>query len=125
MRRLSRDLAAQMILPTGDNSLGLETGGTGHSSWFARHGGNADSGASIIGFVHSGQGAVVLATGDGHAGLINEVMAGLSKLYFWPAMPTLQVDGASADGAATDDSTGGVAPGTATEGAPNEESSAS
>jgi hypothetical protein len=73
-----------------DQGLGLQLAGQGQARHFRvaerAHGGST---GLIIGFVHSGQGAVILADRPDAIELVAEVVAGLAALYDWPAFQPL------------------------------------
>ncbi|MEM9554474.1 MAG: serine hydrolase domain-containing protein [Acidobacteriota bacterium] len=104
-RRLPRDLTRTMLEPQTDANgwgLGLELRGRGHSRYFVHRGATAGYRALVVGFIHSGHGAVVLTNGDGGDALAREIIAALAEQYAWPALQpqvrsTVDVDDATLD----------------------------
>jgi CubicO group peptidase (beta-lactamase class C family) len=80
-RRLRRDSARMML----DQGLGVQLAGEGQARHFKVGERGKSSTGLIIGFVHSGQGAVILVDKPDAIELVSEVVAGLAALYDWPA----------------------------------------
>jgi CubicO group peptidase (beta-lactamase class C family) len=82
---LSPELAREMLRPQiGDAGLGVFLGGKGHSATFGHNGSNAGFECCFIGFVETGQGAVLMTNAQGGQALIDELMQSLRAEYAWP-----------------------------------------
>ncbi|MEM1202808.1 MAG: serine hydrolase domain-containing protein [Acidobacteriota bacterium] len=91
-RRLGKATARSMVRAQepGGWGLGPELGGRGHARWFGHRGGNAGYRSLAIGFVHSGQGMVVLTNSDRGMDLAHEIAAGLAEVYGWPTFAQVE-----------------------------------
>ena len=82
---LSPELASEMLRPQiGDAGLGVFLGGKGKSSTFGHNGSNAGFECNFIGFMETGQGAVLMTNAQGGQALIDELMESLRAEYGWP-----------------------------------------
>ncbi|HZG23646.1 MAG TPA: serine hydrolase domain-containing protein, partial [Chitinophagaceae bacterium] len=72
-------------------SLGFNVADKGQASWF-EHGGLTDGYISeMIGFVHEGNGVIILTNSQTSFPLIMEIVRGVANVYNWPAWgPTLK-----------------------------------
>jgi hypothetical protein len=90
-RRLARDMARAYLKPLAPDAdgvgrgFGLDFGGKGHGAHFTRRALLPEGAVAMIGFVSSGQGAVVVVTSRDSLPLAEEVIAGLARQYNWPA----------------------------------------
>jgi len=82
---LSQQLTQQMLTPgKGDWGLGLKIGGGPAQPYFSHGGVNAGYESLLIGYEHSGEGAVVMTDAQGGSELAGEVMSGIAVAYDWP-----------------------------------------
>jgi CubicO group peptidase (beta-lactamase class C family) len=83
---LPKPLAVEMTTRQMDESgLGLFIGGEGEDEYFFHTGHNTGYRAILVGFLHSGRGAVILANSDASTQLIFEVLRSIAVAYDWPA----------------------------------------
>lgn len=88
-RRLDQEQARALLGTGGDGDpagKGLVLGGTGHARRFESVADFRDHHHHLVGFTHSGHGAVVLARGDAPEEMAEEMLAGLAELYDWPGL---------------------------------------
>jgi CubicO group peptidase (beta-lactamase class C family) len=88
---LGTELCRQMLTPqlpdasfADSYGLGFQVAGEGPGKFFWHGGGTAGFYSHFIGFVNSGQGAVILANGKNSGELIQIVMHSIRKEYRWP-----------------------------------------
>jgi CubicO group peptidase (beta-lactamase class C family) len=81
-RRLEPAGAKRLLRPlAGDRGLGLEFGGQGQSAYFLRRGRAGGHSFLFVGFVSSGNGAVIVGPGDELVDAVRKVVA---DTYDWP-----------------------------------------
>lgn len=93
-RRLDQEQARSLLGTGGEEApatgtsaaTGLVLGGTGHARRFESVADFGDHHHRLVGFVHSGHGAVVLVRGDAPGEMAEEMLAGLAELYDWPGL---------------------------------------
>ncbi len=82
---LSEAMTRTMLEPVkGDWGLGLQIGGSLNGRYFYHDGSNHGYKATLVGYEHSGDGAVVLTNGDGGYQLGLEIVRAIAKEYRWP-----------------------------------------
>lgn len=82
---LDSQMVHEMLQPYRNHfGLGLRVGGEGRSKWFGHAGDNAGYKAVMIGFLESGQGAVVLTNSDAGWDLCLEILKHIGEIYHWP-----------------------------------------
>lgn len=87
---LARTIADWMLEPLTEAAegaragLGVQLSGTGAALRFGHRGQNAGYTCELVGYVHSGRGAVVMTNGDHGAWLIQEVLGAVARVYDWP-----------------------------------------
>lgn len=82
---LPSPLAAEMLRPQkGTSGLGPTLGGRGAGFHFGHGGANAGFRARLIYFPETGQGAAIMANGDGGDPLIREILLSIGAEYDWP-----------------------------------------
>lgn len=75
----------QMLTPIkGDWSLGFEIGGSPADPYFYHDGANQGYKATLVGYEHEGNGAVVMTNGDQGYELGLEIVRSIAKEYRWP-----------------------------------------
>jgi len=95
---LSADMTRQMVTPgIGHWGLGLEIGGTDSNPHFSHGGANEGFRNIFVAYEKSGDGAVVMTSGDAGGLLGDEVMHSIAVEYGWPdyhpvARAAVQVD---------------------------------
>ena len=82
---LSRELTRQMLTPQIENSgLGLFVDGLDRAPRFSHSGSNVGFKSYLVGYIDSGQGAVVMTNSENGAQLILEVLRSIAAEYKWP-----------------------------------------
>jgi CubicO group peptidase (beta-lactamase class C family) len=82
---LSQALTKSMLTPQTENAgLGLVVDGKGASARFSHSGSNVGYKCFLIGYVESGQGAVVMTNSDNGAQLAIEILRSIAAEYGWP-----------------------------------------
>ncbi|HEX6717052.1 MAG TPA: serine hydrolase [Pyrinomonadaceae bacterium] len=82
---LTREMTEQMLTPQIDNSsLGLSVDGTGVSRRFSFSGSNVGYKSYLVGYINSGQGAVVMTNSENGAQLVLEILRSIAAEYQWP-----------------------------------------
>ncbi len=66
--------------------LGIQIAGEGDSLYFSHSGANAGFRAYMVGFPHTGQGAVVMTNSDRGTPLIHEIIRTIAYYYEWPQL---------------------------------------
>ena len=88
---ISPAMAREMLTPQGGSyGLGFGVRGEGESRIFAHGGSNVGFRAFFIGFVETGQGAVVMTNGDMGDALVQEIIRGISRVYGWQQFTTTE-----------------------------------
>jgi CubicO group peptidase (beta-lactamase class C family) len=78
-------VASELWTPVrGDAALGVFVNGRGDAVRLRKGGSNAGFRGVIVGLPETGQGAVVLANGDGADPLLSEILLGIAAEYEWP-----------------------------------------
>ena len=104
---ISPAMAREMLtLQVGTYGLGFGLGGEGESRIFAHGGSNVGFRAMFIGFVETGQGAVVMTNGDMGDALVQEIVRGISRVYGWQQFKTTEKKIVSIDPATLQSFTG-------------------
>jgi CubicO group peptidase (beta-lactamase class C family) len=84
-RLLSLSSANMMLTPQIENTgLGLMIDGNGGSRRFSFSGSNVGYKAFMVGYVNSGQGAVVMTNSENGAPLVMEILRAIAAEYGWP-----------------------------------------
>jgi CubicO group peptidase (beta-lactamase class C family) len=84
-RLLSPETTRTMLTPVkGDYGLGLSIGGDSADRYFAHNGSNAGYKATLVGYLGSGDGVVVMTNGDQGFQLGEEVVRAVAAVYGWP-----------------------------------------
>ena len=82
---LSKKMIEQMLTPQVENSsLGLFVDGEGNSARFTFSGSNVGFKCYMVGYLNSGQGAVVMANSESGGPLVLEVIRSIAAAYAWP-----------------------------------------
>ncbi len=82
---LTRALAQEFLRPGfGEMALGPRVFGKGAAQRFTQVGQAAGFEAVMVGYLDSGQGAVVLTNGEGGMALAHELLLGIAREYRWP-----------------------------------------
>ena len=82
---LSMDMTRQMVTPgQGHWGLGLEIGGSDSNPYFSHGGANEGFRNNFVAYERSGEGAVVMTSGDAGGLLGDEVMHSIAIEYGWP-----------------------------------------
>lgn len=77
----TRNMLAPQITPS--QGIGWRLGGTGSNAYF-EHSGDTDGYACVVvGFLHRGQGAVVMTNGAAGGDLAQEILRGIAREYGW------------------------------------------
>lgn len=85
---ISQSMANQMLTPGMNNwGLGLPIIGEGKKAMFLHGGGNQGFRCLMIGYLETGQGAVVMTNSDYGFDLIIEIINSIAKEYKWPSSP--------------------------------------
>lgn len=84
---LNRDLAREMLHElSGAQGLGFAVGGEGDTVYFGHDGANRGFQASLFGFQHRGQGAVILTNSENGLSLAYEILRAVALEYNWPVL---------------------------------------
>lgn len=85
-RLLSQTMAREMLTPQSPSSVGLGPflDGQGDARRFGHTGGNHGFKCAFVGFVASGEGAVVMTNADNGWQLTREILNGIAATYGWP-----------------------------------------
>jgi dihydroorotase/N-acyl-D-amino-acid deacylase len=106
-RILSSRSVRRMLTPgPGGFGLGLAIEGSGDSRRFEHGGSNEGFKCKLVAFAHRGQGAVVMANGDGGSILGEEILRAVAWAYGWPAYRPIERELARVDPATLDVYTG-------------------
>ena len=82
---LTRESTRQMLTPQIENSgLGLFVDGIDRSRRFTFSGSNVGFKSYLVGYFHSGQGAVVMTNSENGAQLVLEILRSIAAEYQWP-----------------------------------------
>ena len=82
---ISQDMTRQMLSPqTGYAGLGVVLSGSGEDQRFGHDGFNEGFESAMVGYVHAGRGAVVMANSGFAYMLIKEVLGSIARVYEWP-----------------------------------------
>ena len=82
---LSSQLVSQMLSPQiAYAGLGVVISGRGEGARFGHDGFNEGFESSMVGYIHHGEGAVVMANSGFAYMLIKEVLASIAHVYHWP-----------------------------------------
>jgi CubicO group peptidase (beta-lactamase class C family) len=104
---ISPAMSREMLTPQGSSyGLGFGLGGEGQSRIFAHGGSNVGFRAMFIGFVETGQGAVVMTNGDMGDALVQEIVRSISRVYGWQQFKTTEKKIVSIDPATLQSFTG-------------------
>lgn len=83
---LSKPMASAMLTPVlNQYGLGMSLDGRGADARFFHSGANAGIRSMMVGYVHKGQGAVILTNSDNGGGLIQELLRAIAAEYKWNA----------------------------------------
>jgi CubicO group peptidase (beta-lactamase class C family) len=83
-RVLSQKMARQMLTKeSGSYGLGVSVGDIQGTTKFSHGGGNEGFTSILVGYVETGQGAVVMTNGDNGPRLFNEILRAIAKEYNW------------------------------------------
>lgn len=91
---ISQEMAVKMLTPgTGNWGLGIGLGAptTEERRSFSHGGGNKGFVCMLFGFVHKGQGAVVMTNSDNGNELVFEILRSLSSVYGWGILQSKEV----------------------------------
>jgi len=81
---LSPKMARQMVTKElGTYGLGIAVGDAQGVTKFSHEGGNQGFRCVLVGYVETGQGAVVMTNSDSGPGLFNEILRGIAQEYNW------------------------------------------
>jgi CubicO group peptidase (beta-lactamase class C family) len=95
---LSSKMATQMVTrQMGDSGLGPGLDSSGQTARFGHGGVDEGFEASMVAYVHSGQGAVVMVNGNRGVALAQEIIRGVAKEYGWPEFLPKELELASVD----------------------------
>lgn len=84
-RILSKEMTKTMLSPQIENiGLGVQVDGQGPSSRFITSGSNVGYKSYAVGYIQSGQGAVVMTNSENGAQLALEILRSISAEYGWP-----------------------------------------
>ena len=88
---ISYTLLEEMMTPVhGNFGLGPQLEGSGDNLRFRHAGANHGYHADMVGYLHQGKGAVVMANADAGSYLIEEVLHSIAEYYEWPDYPDLR-----------------------------------
>lgn len=78
-----RRVVEMLTLQIKDWGLGPNLGGQGDAAWFSHGGSNAGFRCRFTGFIHRGEGFVVMTNGDGGDTLVSEIFRSAATIYGW------------------------------------------
>jgi CubicO group peptidase (beta-lactamase class C family) len=98
-RIIDSSLAAQMLTPGLRGwGLGISIRGQGAARYFTHTGWNRGYRSLLIGFVETGQGAVIMTNGDSRGTeLISEILSAIARVYDWPVLRSRERTAVAAD----------------------------
>jgi len=97
---VSAAMAREMLAPqAGSYGLGFGIGGEDSTRIFAHGGSNVGFRAMFVGFVETGQGAVVMTNADLGGALVQEILRGISRVYGWEQFKVTEKTVATVDSA--------------------------
>ena len=88
---LSPQVTREMLTPVKDDwSLGFQIGGTPANPYFYHDGANQEYKATLVGYEHEGEGAIIMTNGDQGYQLGLEIVRSIANEYGWPDFHPIQ-----------------------------------